>query len=186
MSENERELRLLEALERDPEVTQASLAVQLGVAVGSVNWYLKRLIRKGYVKATHLQRRKMKYFVTPEGLALKAHLTLQYMKASLRVYRELRQAAQDTVRQVRQAGYEVVCAGGRDEAIEIFCLTCLEEGMRVERDPAGALPRVRTQGAQYIVDWPLVPPRTAKRVPAELVGAEECSSSDRDQGGSVR
>ncbi len=154
MSENERELRLLEALERDPEVTQAGLAVQLGVAVGSVNWYLKRLIRKGYVKVTHLQRRKMKYLVTPEGLALKAHLTLQYMKASLRVYRELRQAAREALRQVRRSGYGAVCARGRDEAMEIFRLTCLEEGMAVEWNSHAGLPRVRVAGAQYVIDWP--------------------------------
>ena len=95
MSEVEHELRILEALECNPETTQAKLAAQLGVAVGSVNWYLKRLIHKGYVKATKMERRRLKYFVTPQGLAVKAHLTSQYMEASLRVYRELRQAAKE-------------------------------------------------------------------------------------------
>ncbi|MBN1953988.1 MAG: winged helix-turn-helix domain-containing protein [Anaerolineae bacterium] len=50
MSEIKRPLRILEALERNPETTQANLAAQLGVAVDSVNGYIKRLIRKGYVK----------------------------------------------------------------------------------------------------------------------------------------
>ena len=45
-----REIHLLDQIERDPNVTQASLATQLGVAVGTVNWHLKRLIAKGYVK----------------------------------------------------------------------------------------------------------------------------------------
>ena len=70
MSEVERELRILETLEHNPETTQANLAAQLGVAVGSVNWYLKRLIHKGYVKATKMERRRLKYFVTPQGLAM--------------------------------------------------------------------------------------------------------------------
>ena len=169
MSENERELRLLEALERDPEVTQAGLAVQLGVTVGSVNWYLKRLIRKGYVKATHLQRRKMKYFVTPEGLALKAHLTLQYMKASLRVYRELRTAAREALRQVREGGFAAVCVPGQDEAAEILRLSALEAGIRIEGNSAGALPVVRNAGTQFIVEWPeetVSPPREGGRTDA--------------------
>ncbi|RLC91392.1 MAG: hypothetical protein DRI79_02950 [Chloroflexi bacterium] len=154
MSEVEHQLRILEALERNPETTQASLAAQLGVAVGSVNWYLKRLIRKGYVKATKMERRRLKYFVTPQGLALKAHLTSQYMKASLRVYRELRQAAKEMLAQVRSKGYAAVKINGKDEAMEIFCLTCLEEGVRVEKSPAVPLPEVRAEGTGFVVEWP--------------------------------
>ena len=154
MSEVERQLRLLEAQERNPETTQASLAAQLGVAVGSINWYLKRLIHKGYVKATKMERRRLKYFVTPQGLALKARLTSQYMEVSLRVYRELRQAARETLAQVRSEGYTAVKADGRDEAMEIFRLTCLEEGMRVKKDPSLSLPEVRAEGTQFVVEWP--------------------------------
>ena len=154
MSEVERQLRLLEALERNPETTQASLAAQLGVAVGSINWYLKRLIHKGYVKATKMERRRQKYFVTPQGLALKARLTSEYMEVSLRVYRELRQAARETLAQVRSEGYTAVKADGRDEAMEIFRLTCLEEGMRVKKDPSLSLPEVRAEGTQFVVEWP--------------------------------
>jgi len=155
MSQVERELRILETLEQNPEITQANLAAQLGVAVGSVNWYLKRLIRKGYVKATKMKRRRLKYFVTPQGLALKARLTSQYMEASLRVYRELREAAKETLTQARGAGYSAVSADGKGEAIEIFRLTCLEEGGRVERNPSFSLPVVRAEGTAFVVEWPV-------------------------------
>jgi len=154
MSETERQLRILEALEQNPETTQANLAAQLGVAVGSVNWYLKRLIRKGCVKVTHLERRKLKYFVTPQGLALKARLTKEYVEASLHVYRELRQAAQGTLAQVRSKGYTTVKADGRDEAMEIFRLTCLEEGVSVEKNPSLPLPEARAEGMGFVVEWP--------------------------------
>ena len=45
-----REMVILEHIEKDPDATQASLADQLGVAVGTVNWHVKRLIEKGYVQ----------------------------------------------------------------------------------------------------------------------------------------
>jgi len=154
MPEVERQLRILEALERNPDMTQASLAAQLGVAVGSVNWYLKRLIRKGYVKVTQMERRRLKYFVTPQGLALKARLTSQYLEVSLRVYRELRQAARETLAQVRGKGYTAVKADGKDEAMEIFRLTCLEEGVGIEKDPSSPLPEVRAEGTRFVVEWP--------------------------------
>lgn len=155
MSKVEHQLRILEVLERDPETTQAGLAAQLGVAVGTVNWYLKRLIRKGYVKAKQMERRRLKYFVTPDGLALKARLTREYMEASLRVYRELRQAARETLERVREAGYTAVKADGRGEAMEIFYLTCLEEGIHVEKSSPEALPEVQAEGTGFVIHWPM-------------------------------
>ena len=53
-----REMVLLEKIEYDPDITQANLAAQLGVAVGTVNWHLKRFVAKGYVKVKRAQRRK--------------------------------------------------------------------------------------------------------------------------------
>jgi DNA-binding MarR family transcriptional regulator len=146
--------RLLEAIEENPDTTQANLAAQLGVAVGSVNWYMKRLIRKGHVKVTRLQRRKLKYFLTPQGLALKAHLTSQYMKASLRVYRELRQSAREVCVRVKEAGYEVLHLEGDGEAAEIFRLTCLELGVKVLPLSEGGVPTVSIEGLRFVVGWP--------------------------------
>ncbi len=154
MSDTERQLRILEVLEDNPETTQASLAAQIGVAVGSVNWYLKRLIRKGYVKVAKMERRRLKYFVTSQGLALKARLTSEYMQYSLRVYRELRQAAKETLAQVRDQGYRAIKANGKGEAMEIFRLTCLEEGIPIEQACSSLLPEVRTEGMGFVVEWP--------------------------------
>ena len=104
----DRELILLEQIERDPDVTQASLASQLGVAVGTVNWHLKRLIDKGYVKVKRAQRRKLRYIITPEGIALRARLTVNYIETSMRLYRRTRQRVRELLTEVQQAGYQQV------------------------------------------------------------------------------
>ena len=148
------ERRLLEAIEHDADTTQANLAAQLGVAVGSVNWYLKRLIRKGYVKVTHLQRRKLKYFLTPQGLALKAELTSEYMKTSLRVYRRLRYEAQEALRAIQEAGFEVLQLSEDNEAAEILRLTCLEHSVKVLSRVAEGVPRVDVDGTGFVIHWP--------------------------------
>ncbi len=153
MPELENELQILEEIERNPDLTQASLAVQMGVAVGSVNWYLKRLVGKGYVKVTHLQRRRLRYFLTPSGLALKVKLTRSYMDVSLRLYRELRDGARQVLIGVRQAGYNAVTLEGEDEAIEILRLTCLEQGMPVVMDSSG-VPLLRSDGVDFAIIWP--------------------------------
>jgi DNA-binding MarR family transcriptional regulator len=67
LSTHDRDLILLEQIEQSPDATQASLADQLGVAVGTVNWHLKRLIAKGYVKVKRIERRKLKYIITPKA-----------------------------------------------------------------------------------------------------------------------
>jgi len=81
------ELQLLEAVEATPETSQADLAAQIGVAVGTVNWYLKRWSKKGYVKIKRIGRWKWEYLLTPEGVARKAVLATQYVEASMSLYR---------------------------------------------------------------------------------------------------
>jgi DNA-binding MarR family transcriptional regulator len=154
MESSDLERRLLEALGQNPDTTQATLAAQLGVAVGSVNWVLKRLIRKGYVKVTRLQRRKLKYFVTPQGLAVKAHLTSEYLKASLRIYRLLREEARQVLEEVQEAGYGVVQLNGDGEAAEIFRLTCLEQGVKLALSSGDGHPTVALEGTAFVVSWP--------------------------------
>jgi DNA-binding MarR family transcriptional regulator len=153
MANDEHELHILEEIERNPETTQATLAAQLGVAVGSINWYLKRLIGKGCVKVTHLQRRKLHYFLTPAGLALKFKLTRSYMDVSLALYRELRASARRVLAEVREAGYSTVHVEGDDEAAEILRLTCLEEGIKVDIGD-GRVPAIYGAGARFLAMWP--------------------------------
>src|SRR5574341_888888 len=99
------ELNLLEQIEDDPDVTQATLASQLGVAVGTVNWYLKRLVAKGYVKVKRAQRRKLRYIITPEGLAFRARLTINYIETSMKLYRRIRQRVRELLGEIKAAGY---------------------------------------------------------------------------------
>jgi len=77
-------LRLLEALEEEPEVRQMDLAVRLGVATGTVNWHLKRLAAKGYVKIKKIGRWRWRYLLTPQGNGIK--LSYAAERNSIRVY----------------------------------------------------------------------------------------------------
>jgi hypothetical protein len=112
------------------------------------------MTRKGYVKVTQLQRRKLKYFLTPQGLAQKARLTSQYMEASLRLYRELRQAARDALTEVNAAGYGAVHLTGDDEATEILRLTALEQGVNVVLGSKDEVPSVLLEGTRFVIHWP--------------------------------
>ena len=154
-NQSERELQILEYLERNPDTTQADLATRLGVAVGSVNWYLKRLIGKGYVKVRQMQRRRLRYLVTPQGLAEKARLTQAYMQASLQLYRETRDRAQSLLAEVLESGYDAVRVEGDGDLADICRLTCLEQRVKMAQDEdADHIPTLVVEGMQLSLRWP--------------------------------
>lgn len=133
-NEELRELTLLEQIENNPDVNQSALARQLGVAVGTVNWHLKRLIAKGYVKAMRAERKKLRYLITPEGIALRARLAVDYVERSLSLYRKTRQRVKDHLAKVREAGYDRVRILGKGDVVDICRLTCIEQGIEVVTD----------------------------------------------------
>jgi DNA-binding MarR family transcriptional regulator len=147
-----RDLILLEHLEQNPDATQASLASQLGVAVGTVNWHLKRLIDKGYLKAGRVERRKLRYVITPEGLALRARLTLDYIQNSFRLYRLVRERSLLALCQVTEAGFAQIYLEGEGDVADICRLTCLEKGITVSSEKDHT-PVLHVQGLKVFIEW---------------------------------
>ena len=149
---SDHDLTLLEEIEHDPDVSQASLAAQLGVAVGTVNWHIKRLIAKGYVKVKRAQRRKLRYIITPEGLAFRAHLTVHYLETSMLLYRRTRQHVRELLSLVSQAGYKQVTIDGDGDIADICHLTCLEQNIQVigsgAESPSNHLPILEVHGTK--------------------------------------
>jgi DNA-binding MarR family transcriptional regulator len=151
LPEQDRDLILLEQIAKSPDATQATLATLLGVAVGTINWHLKRLVAKGYVKVRHAERRKLLYIVTPEGLALRAHLTLDYIQNSFRLYRLVRQRMVDQLAELRKAGFHQVRLEGQGDVAEVCRLTCLEQNIEVVE--SGEVPWVKIRDLKVMVEW---------------------------------
>ncbi|MFZ5818726.1 MAG: winged helix-turn-helix transcriptional regulator, partial [Chloroflexota bacterium] len=145
------EYALLDELAHDPLATQANLSSRLGIAVGSVNWYIKRLVNRGWVKVSHLSRTRLQYDLTPEGMAVFAERALQYAKDSLGVYKAFRQKARRVAAQLQAEGIESVYLDGGDEDImDILRLTCLEAGLSLAPAPGAIL--LRQAGQEYEIE----------------------------------
>src|ERR1043165_6487926 len=84
-------LNLLESVERDGGQTQRRLASELGVALGLVNAYLKRCVKKGLLKVGEAPARRYAYYLTPQGFAEKSRLTVEYLSASFSFFRRARE-----------------------------------------------------------------------------------------------
>jgi DNA-binding MarR family transcriptional regulator len=126
-----RELGLLEEIERDPDTTQASMADKLGVAVGTVNWHVKRLIAKGFVKVKRAERRKLRYIITPEGIAERAKLTVAYIENSMLLYRQTREQSIQVLDQARRHGFDQIMIEGDGDIADVCRLTSIEQGMSI-------------------------------------------------------
>ena len=81
-------------LQENPDLTQRELADQLGMSVGGLNYCLKALIDKGFVKMQNFQNSKNKfkyvYLLTPQGIAEKLMLTSRFLKRKMEEYEALK------------------------------------------------------------------------------------------------
>lgn len=148
------DLQILNHIEKNPDTTQADLATQLDVAVGSVNWYIKRLINKGCIKVTQMERRRLRYLLTPKGMAEKTRLTKEFMQMSLHWYRVTRRDSRRLLDEIKKAGYDTVCLKGDGDLAEIVYLSCLEAKIRVKQEIDPAYPAFRIEDFKTVVDWP--------------------------------
>jgi DNA-binding MarR family transcriptional regulator len=135
--QQERNLEILAAIGEDNALSQRALSERLGVALGLTNLYLKRLVTKGYVKVTEFSdkpaaRKRLRYLLTPKGLAEKTRLTYAYMDRSLAQYRLARQTlrtALSTLTPASDGGVKRLALYGTGEAAELAYLTLKEFGL---------------------------------------------------------
>lgn len=157
-TDTSRELLILEKIETDPDVTQADMAEALGVAVGTVNFAVRRLITKGYVRVKQLERRRLKYIITPAGIALRTKLAMESLSYGMKLYRETRAEAKRLLKKVKQNGYQRIAIRGQGDLADIAQLTCLELGLTPVMEAAD-LPQLVIVGTTLTLELPSrVPP----------------------------
>jgi DNA-binding MarR family transcriptional regulator len=127
--ESQRDLKVLEAITENEVTTQRSLASQLGIALGLTNLYLKRLVRKGYIKCVNVRSNRVKYLITLTGIAEKTRLTYEFMEYSLQIYRKSRAHLRTMLQPYAQRPGARVAIYGTGEAAELAYLCLREFGM---------------------------------------------------------
>ena len=94
MDKKEDHLDILRKVEKKPNSTQRELAKELGFSLGKFNYCIKALQQKGFIKIKNFKRNPKKinylYVLTPQGIAEKTKLTLNFMKRKIREYDELK------------------------------------------------------------------------------------------------
>lgn len=130
-TEARRNLQALEAIDQNDRITQRTLAGQLGIALGLTNLYLKRLVRKGYVKCVNIRSNRLRYLLMPKGIAEKTRLTYEFMEYSLLLYRQVRSHLPTTLAPYVVGHRRRVAVYGTGEAAELASLSLTELGLQL-------------------------------------------------------
>lgn len=124
-------LELLDAVGKKNDVSQRHLARHLGVALGLANSYLKRCIRKGFIKITEAPANRYLYYLTPQGFAEKSRLTARYLSHSFSFYRQAGDSCDRVFAECRARGWKLLVLGGMSDLAEIASLRALESEIDV-------------------------------------------------------
>jgi DNA-binding MarR family transcriptional regulator len=124
-------LGLLDAVEQEKAQSQRHLASELGIALGLVNAYLKRCIKKGLVKVRHAPARRYAYYLTPQGFAEKSRLTVEYLSYSFGFFRQAKTDCSALFRAAKARGVLNVTLVGQSDLAEIAALCAVEQSINV-------------------------------------------------------
>jgi DNA-binding MarR family transcriptional regulator len=124
-------LGLLQSVERDGGQSQRRLAAELGIALGLVNAYLKRCVKKGLVKVSEAPARRYAYYLTPHGFAEKSRLTVEYLGISFSFFRQARGDCAETFAALRSHGFQRIVVAGISDLAEIARICAIESGVEI-------------------------------------------------------
>src|SRR5215831_7546620 len=136
-------LGLLESVERGGATSQRSLADELGIALGLVNAYLKRCVKKGLVKVRQAPARRYAYYLTPRGFSEKSRLTVEYLSYSFSFFRRAKSECAAVLQSARASGLGRLALAGVSDVAEIAIICALQSGAEIAGvvDPQSGLER---------------------------------------------
>mgnify|MGYP001201645182 CR=1 FL=1 len=132
IAEKEITLTLLNNIEDKKKITQKTIATELGIAVGLVNVYVKRCIKKGWLKVQNIPPRRYAYYLTPEGFAKKTKLTADYLTHSFTFFRSSKKICSELLEECEKKNYKRIALVGFSELTEIALLVSKDTNINVE------------------------------------------------------
>ncbi len=119
----ERELKIIEEISRDKNLTQRKISHKLGLSLGMTNIILKRLASKGYIKVKGLNRRKVQYILSSKGFAEKTKESYRYFLKTIHSLQEMKKKIQRLVLMEYEQGKTHFVILGEGELADIVELS---------------------------------------------------------------
>ncbi len=126
-----RTLKILEKVGNDKTPSQRDLAGELNISLGLVNSFIKRLVKKGFVKITSIPKQRIKYILTARGAAEKSRLTYLFIQHSYKFYKEARQKLRDLYVEFENQGISRIVFYGAGDLAEIAYISLQETAVQL-------------------------------------------------------
>lgn len=123
-------LNLLNSVD-DGARSQRRIAEELGIALGLVNAYLKRCIKKGLVKVSQAPARRYAYYLTPQGFAEKSRLTVEYLSYSFSFFRQAKADCARSFESAKERNFQNLVLCGKSDLAEIAILCAVDCGVSI-------------------------------------------------------
>ena len=119
-------LKILERVDNGKASSQRDLAGELNISLGLVNSFIKRLVKKGFVKITSIPKNRIRYILTPSGAAEKTRLTYKYIQHSYSFYKDARQRLRKLCADLEKKGIQRIVFYGAGDLAEIAYISLQE------------------------------------------------------------
>ena len=122
--------RVLDEIEKDRNASQRDISSSTGIALGYTNQIIKRLVRKGLIKTSKINAKRVAYYLTPTGFSEKINLVVKYAQLTVSLFRCVREIANEQLRQLQHnQGVKTVSLVGTGELAEAVFLSIQEVGL---------------------------------------------------------
>ncbi len=133
-----KEYLLLEAVEKNSDITQRELSRILSVAVSMINEYLDKVEKLGYLNKVYKSSKDVKYVITDKGKERVKLLNIQYLKSALNIYNQARRDITIFLNKIIKDGFKDIILYGAGDVSEIILQT-LEFDQKLELNIVGII-----------------------------------------------
>jgi len=177
-SDEMRDLRLLEELEKNPIISQRKLSHKFGIALGVTNACLRRMARKGLIRIRGLNHRRIGYYLTPKGLVEKARLTLHLISFRVQHYVELKRIVGKRFLEMQHDGMKRIVFYGVSDEMEVAYITLQGVALKL----VGIVEDDEKFKAQIIFGYELEPVSRIKELKPDCILITSLAENDQKKG----
>jgi DNA-binding MarR family transcriptional regulator len=116
----EKEFLLVQAIARQPNLTQRDLSRSVGLSLGMTNLLIRRLVRKGIIKVTQLDWKRTQYLLTLTGAMEKSRKAYHYTIYTMRIFRQIQENITRALTREYEAGRRDFCLVAKDEILDLI------------------------------------------------------------------
>ena len=127
-SKKHSDYQILKAIGDNPELSQRSISEHTGLNLASVNYSLRRLVSRGYVKITNMNKKRVLYHLTPSGISTKGKLAYDFFVRNYHLFSELGEILARKIEEENLRGKRIAIFG-LNEASEVVYLALKKGGV---------------------------------------------------------